>query len=104
MRKAKVYVHDRHAGFFEEIERQKKYQFYYVKNYDGPPVSLTFPVKESTYEFNSFPAFFDGLLPEGPQLEGLLKKRKIDKDDYFSQILTVGSDLVGAVSVEGVDD
>ncbi len=46
-----------------------------------------------------FPPFFDGLLPEGILLEGLLKQRKIDKYDYFSQIVAVGNDLVGAVTV-----
>ena len=34
-------------------------------------------------------------------LEGLLKQRKIDKSDYFSQLVAVGSDLVGAVTVQG---
>ena len=33
-------------------------------------------------------------------LDGLLRQRKIDKDDYFSQLLAVGKDLVGAVTVE----
>ncbi len=54
------------------------------------------------YTYASFPPFFDGLLPEGNQLDGLLKIRKIDKDDYFSQLMAVGGDLVGAVTVEEI--
>jgi len=33
-------------------------------------------------------------------LEALLKRRKIDRNDYFRQILAVGEDLVGAVTVK----
>ncbi|MBB5347525.1 HipA-like protein [Desulfoprunum benzoelyticum] len=33
------------------------------------------------------------------QLEGLLKQRKIDRDDKFSQLVAVGTDTVGAVTV-----
>jgi serine/threonine-protein kinase HipA len=39
-------------------------------------------------------------LPEGLLLEGLLKQRKIDKFDYLSQLIAVGNDLVGAVTVQ----
>ena len=60
------------------------------------------PVDISEFTFGSFPPFFDGLLPEGIQLDGLLKFRKIDKDDYFSQLIAVGGDLVGAITVEEV--
>jgi serine/threonine-protein kinase HipA len=33
-------------------------------------------------------------------LEGLLKIAKIDKRDYFSQLIATGNDLVGAVTVK----
>ena len=33
-------------------------------------------------------------------LDGLLRQRKIDKEDYLSQLFAVGKDLVGAVTVE----
>jgi serine/threonine-protein kinase HipA len=57
------------------------------------------PVRERSFDFDRFPPFFDGLLPEGVLLEALLKRRKIDRHDYFGQILAVGEDLVGAVTV-----
>jgi serine/threonine-protein kinase HipA len=57
-------------------------------------------LKFKEFNFNSFPPFFDGLLPEGIQLDGLLRFKKIDKYDYFSQLIAAGADLVGAVSVE----
>ena len=58
------------------------------------------PVDGKGFVFDRFPPFFDGLLPEGSLLEGLLKQRKIDKFDYLSQLIAVGNDLVGAITVQ----
>jgi len=95
-------MHSKLAGYLTEIEKNKKYKFSYDESYIGEPISLTMPVKQKEFTFNSFPPFFDGLLPEGIQLDGLLRFSKIDKDDYFSQLIATGADLVGAVSVEGI--
>ena len=100
MRTAKVFMHNKLAGYLTEVERNKKYKFVYNDNYKDEPISLTMPVEFKEFNFNSFPPFFDGLLPEGIQLDGLLRFRKIDKDDYFSQLIATGEDLVGAVRVE----
>jgi serine/threonine-protein kinase HipA len=100
MRKAKVFFNFHPAGCLTEEVFGIRYTFAYDPTYAGPPVSLTMPVRPEPYFFEEFPAFFDGLLPEGVQLEGLLKQRKIDRDDKFSQLLAVGADTVGAVSVE----
>jgi serine/threonine-protein kinase HipA len=35
-------------------------------------------------------------------LEGLLRQKKIDRSDLFFQLVAVGGDLVGAVTVEEV--
>jgi serine/threonine-protein kinase HipA len=103
MRKAKVYVGFIEAGTITELEFRKKYIFEYSENYIGKPISLTMPINQKTYEFISFPPFFDGLLPEGHQLEGLLKFGKIDRNDFFSQLMAVGEDLIGNVSVKEIE-
>lgn len=100
MRRAKVFVNGVEAGMLEEHERGKQYVFRYLDTYSGEPVSLTMPVEKRVFEFPSFPPFFDGSLPEGMMLEGLLRQRKIDRDDLFGQLVAVGKDLVGAVTVE----
>jgi len=100
MRKVKVYVKGKEAGTLTEVVRGKEYLFEYLDGYDGLEVSRTMPLKEKVYDFDRFPPFFDGLLPEGVQLEGLLKLKKIDKHDYFSQLIAVGGDMVGAVTVK----
>ncbi len=102
MRKAIVYKNNLEAGIFTEIEFGKSYRFQYLDGYSGEPVSLTMPVTQRHYEHNTFPPFFDGLLPEGYQLEGLLRIGKIDRNDLFSQLMAVGGDLVGNVTLKEV--
>jgi len=102
MRKAKVFMDGEWAGVLEQTD-EKCYVFTYNSRYDGPPISLTMPVTEIPYEYEEFPPFFDGVLPEGVQLMALLKRCKIDSRDYFSQILAVGGDLVGSVTVKAFE-
>lgn len=98
MRQAVGKVHNQEAGILTETT-ERRYRFDYHRGYTGAPVSLTMPITEGGYEYAHFPPFFDGVLPEGGQLEGLLRIRKIDRHDYFTQLLAVGQDLVGAVTV-----
>jgi len=102
MKSAKIFVNNLEAGILTEMDFGKKYRFEYIDSYSGTPVSLTLPLRKLVYEFDSFPSFFDGLLPEGFQLEGLLKFRKIDRNDFFSQLVAVGDDLVGNVTVKEI--
>ena len=102
MRKAIVYVHSDRAGVLTE-DSPTEYYFEYDDNYEGDSVSLTMPTSQRKYSYNSFPPFFDGLLPEGFMLDGLLKNTNIKPDDFFSLLAAVGSNLVGAVTVELVE-
>ena len=63
-------------------------------------LSLAMPITTRIYDFGEFLAFFEGLLPGGVQLEALLRKYKIDKDDLFSQLILVGNDLIGVLTIE----
>jgi len=100
MRRAEVFVHNISAGYFEEKQKSEEYVFVYHKNYSGEPVSLTMPVKENLFNSKNIFPFFEGLLPEGPQLESLLRIMKIDRDDLFGQLIAVGQDTVGAVTIK----
>jgi serine/threonine-protein kinase HipA len=84
------------------VKRDNEYVFEYLDKYEGLEVSRTMPSDVRVYKFNKFPPFFDGLLPEGIQLEGLLKIRKIDKNDFFSQLIAVGDDLIGVITVKEI--
>ena len=103
MRKANVFVNGLLAGELEEIERGKNYRFIYLDSYKGPSVSLEMAMIKRVYEFDRFPPFFEGLLPEGMMLEGLLRQAKFDRSDLMSQIILVGGDLVGNVTVEALE-
>ncbi|TAL34479.1 MAG: toxin HipA [Spirochaetes bacterium] len=100
MRKAEVYNFGVYAGDLIEDEKGKQYRFRYADHYKGPAVSLTLPLAEREYQFDAFPPFFEGLLPEGIQLDALLRKAKIDRNDYFSILIITGKDLVGSVTVQ----
>lgn len=102
MRSAEIYVDGHLAGYLEELERGKQYAVRYLPDYSALPISLTLPVSSNSYEFGTFPAFFEGLLPEGIQLEALLKNNKLDRYDLFGQLIAVGHDLVGNVEVRPI--
>ena len=102
MRRSRVFFENDFAGILSETEDGREYRFQYESDYSGPPISLTMPVQEEAYLFDEFPPFFDGLLPEGFQLEALLRQKKLDRNDKFGQLLIIGADTVGAVTVTEV--
>jgi serine/threonine-protein kinase HipA len=99
MRKAEIYQQGKLAGTLEELDRSH-YRFAYTPGYGGQPISLAIPVREIPYDFDKFPPVFEGLLPEGVQLEALLRQYKVDKRDMFQQLLIVGEDVVGSLTVK----
>ena len=98
LRRAAIFQSGILAGHLEEVP-DGGWSFVYVEGYAEIPISLTLPVRKEPYVFEAFPAVLDGLLPEGEQLNALLKKQKIDRNDCFTQLVTVGQDLVGSLSV-----
>ncbi len=103
MRHVRILMHGIPAGVLEESDDRQSYCFRYYPEYTGPPVSLTMPVETHVFEFDSFPPCFDGLLPEGSMLEAMLKQVKLDAGDYLGQLLAMGRDPVGAVTIEAME-
>lgn len=98
-RRAMIRQHGIPAGHLAEVVAGG-WRFTYMPGYAGPPVSLALPVQEASWLFADFPPFLEGLLPEGPQLESILRKHKIDRSDCFRQLMFVGQDVVGSLTVE----
>ena len=98
-RQAQVYKSGVLAGFLQELE-DHSFRFEYSPDYQGPPISLTMPIQQREWRFVRFPPFFDGLLPEGVQLQALLRARKLDRSDSFGQLMAVGADVVGDVTLQ----
>jgi serine/threonine-protein kinase HipA len=101
LRRAEVCQQGTLAGHLFEGEGGV-WSFAYLGGYDGPPISLTMPVRSESYVFSALPPILEGLLPEGLQLEALLRKHKIDRSDTFRQLVTVGADLVGSLTIAEV--
>jgi serine/threonine-protein kinase HipA len=102
MRKAEVYQQGTLAGILEELD-QNRYRFTYTSGYHGQRISLALPIREAPFEFDKFPPVFEGLLPEGLSLEAMLRQYKIDKKDLFKQLITVGEDVVGSLTIKEVE-
>jgi serine/threonine-protein kinase HipA len=102
LRRAEVHQLGISAGLLIE-QPGGGWTFTYREGYEGPPVSLTMPGRPDPYEFPAFPPVLEGLLPEGLQLESLLKTHKIDRHDTFRQLVTVGSDLVGSLTIREIE-
>ncbi len=103
LRRAAVSQAGKLAGYLEEWAGNT-WSFIYLGDYQGTPVSLTMPLQDEPYLFPSFPPVFEGLLPEGPRLESLLRLHKIDRGDSFRQLVTVGADMVGSLTVKEIAD
>ena len=99
MKRAHIYQQSQLAGVLEARD-DGSYRFTYDPAFHGEPVSLTMPTSQRIWEFPSFPAPFEGLLPEGVQLDALLRLRKLDRHDLFGQLLAVGNDVVGSLRIE----
>ena len=88
-RRAMIFQRDVLAGQVSQLE-DGEWLFVYEPGYTGPPVSLSLSVRVEPYLFAAFPPFLDGLLPEGAQLEALLRQLKIDRRDSSRQLIAVG--------------
>ena len=99
--KLNIFVGEMLAG--KLLREAEKYVFEYDSNYDGPPVFLGWDQAQPRREWNTFPAAFDSLLPEGVLLDQLLIKHKLDRSDKWGQLIAVGLDLTGFVSVTAED-
>ena len=99
MKLAHIYQQNQLAGLLEARD-DGTYRFAYDDAFRGEPVSLTMPTSQRVWEFPCFPAPFEGLLPEGVQLDALLRLRKLDRNDLFNQLLAVGRDVVGSLRIE----
>lgn len=99
MKTAHVYQKKLLAGVLEALD-SGGYRFTYSPDYRSEPVSLTMPVRQRVWEFSQFPQPFEGLLPEGAQLDALLRRRKLDRSDLFGQLLAVGEDVVGSLQIK----
>jgi serine/threonine-protein kinase HipA len=103
-RLAKVYLHDRFAGNLRQYE--DGYSFIYDLNYlqskNPIPISLTFPLREESYQSNILFPFFDGLIPEGWYVD--IENTSLNPRDRMGLLLSLCKECVGAVSIVPMEE
>lgn len=91
------------AGYIREFRDglREIYQFQYEADYiqQGSPIGHVFPLTNETFEFDTFPPFFENLISEGWLRAHQSRNARLDKQDSFGLLLHNGEDMIGALSV-----
>ena len=99
---AHVYKKNHLAGFFSRVEGRVRFD--YLSDYvtlAGRPVCSTLPLSSKPHVFvgGETPAYFAGLLPEGPRLAEMSRRFNKPLHDQLGILLEIGADLIGDVQV-----
>lgn len=70
----------------------------YLQRTDAMPLSLSLPLRAAPYDDVSTRAYFDNLLPENDQMQQVMAREGISRDDIVGLMLHFGIDCAGAVS------
>ena len=103
MRQLIVYYNNTKAGVLIEINPGAGYIFKYEPDYissDLPPVSVTLPKREDTFESDSLFPFFSNMIPEGANRGVICRTLRIDEKDFFGILSAMADkDFIGAVNI-----
>jgi len=74
------------------------YSIAYMNNQNAVPISLSMPLTENIYGDQATRAYFDNLLPENNQLQSIMDREGIARDDIVGLLKHLGGDCSGAIS------
>jgi serine/threonine-protein kinase HipA len=96
-----VSLHGRRVGLLVETSSGSRFTYdrRYIDDPEARPVSPTMPVRQEPYESAGLLPFFDNLLPEGAQLDILVRRHKLDPRDKFGILLATLPSAIGAVEI-----
>lgn len=102
IRKLSVRLYGKEVGILEE--RLGKMRFKY--NEDATvPLSLSLPIKKTTYSEKACKGYFGGLLPESADIRKIIgMQNKINANNDFAMLGAIGKDCAGAVSFHGIEE
>jgi serine/threonine-protein kinase HipA len=97
----KVYYNNVLAGVIQETDAGYEFIYHteYLADASAKPISLTLPLRETSYHSKTLFAFFDGLIPEGWLLNIAREYWKVQTSDRFELLLLTCKDTIGAVTV-----
>lgn len=108
MRKARIYYKNEEAGLLTQHDDGSftfRYGDAYYVNPSKPSISLTIPKNIQKHHSKFLFPFFYNLLPEGVNREVLCRELRIDENDDFSLLISIGhTDVIGAITVSLMDD
>lgn len=104
MRRALVYRNLNLAGTLTE-ESRNSYVFQYDDSYfrdaSMPPVSLTMPKTQQTYQSERLFPFFSNMVAEGENRKVQSRLLHVDEQDLFGLLLASGSaDTIGNITIQ----
>lgn len=104
VKRASVNYGDRVAGTLSLEDGQ--YTFIYDPDYllNGAPISYSIPLSDQPFIWDTLHPFFSGLVSEGWLLKTQSIAQRIDERNHFELLLANGRDLVGAVTIEPLDN
>jgi len=84
-------------GRIEEVGGALQFRYTGAALDQGRVLSLSMPLRDEPYGDVATRAFFDALLPDGPQYQALLQRQGASPDDLLSLLRLLGQDGPGAL-------
>ena len=100
--KLSVFLHNSLAGYLW-LSDTNRYSFQYDPDYledpEAIPLSLSLPMRETSYTNDTARPFFSNLLPEGEVRSLIAKIKQISEHNDFKLLEAIGGECAGAVSI-----
>ncbi len=108
MRRANVYCREVLAGVLSK-EDSSDYHFQYTPEYltnsSYPPISVSFPKRQPSFDSPILFPYFFGLLAEGDDKALQCRMLKIDEEDHFTRLLkTCETETIGGVTIKEIKE
>lgn len=94
-RQVAVFLYDKKIGYLTQDNRG--FTFEYLPNYNGIPLSLSFPLSQRFYRSEILFPYFASLAPEGWLNKRFSELQQIDESDLFGLLIQNSDNLLGAV-------
>ncbi|MES2616178.1 MAG: type II toxin-antitoxin system HipA family toxin [Bdellovibrionota bacterium] len=104
---ARILFRNKEVGLLKKQEENQfsfQYSSQYISSSNAQPIATTLPLGLQPIVSKKLHPFFDNLIAEGWLLECAEKILHIDKKNRFALLMATGKSVIGAVSVEPLDE